>query len=258
MYNTREDLHLRLSTSIILLEEQPIFIESVTEQKALMYYTLTKLVTKGPQRLQRISYNSPKLDYKPFALGYYNTEQLAHYVSRMPNRYYKQGLTYRSVVSPTMRLDTRTFPIVINELCKNSYPSLNEVFNLLNTTCLQSAAFHKFWAIEKAELGVLYLTYKTRKVGWFNAQKEVHLAKDFLYLTENLQAVKVPLANCLQSYSQPLSAATQCAPRARQASRAPEVPRPRSSVHIDTIEEYLTDEIRVQHQVNTYRGRHFT
>lgn len=191
MFNTREDLNLRLSDSIIFLNDLPIYITGVDEQSILHYLFLSEMNA----RAQRISPTDPRLNYKPFPLGYYNTECDAHYVMRMPHRFYKQGLNIRSVTSKTFRIGREIFPTVVSEIVKNNYPTIPKIIDLFNSTNLESAAFHKAWAIQKNNLGLIFLQHKGLSVGWLNEENEVVLSENYQYLKENLLNIGVKLSD---------------------------------------------------------------
>ena len=122
-----------------------------------------------------------ELDLSPPKLGYRN-EDTTDWTYRLPNRYWKQGLT-TSNTRGTKGLLSMT-SISLHNLVTNNFPTVKQAFKL-------NQAFCRDFCFKKAE-AVVNLMYRTELVG--EAKKnnvtgniDMKLHEEYEYLKETLQ-----------------------------------------------------------------------
>lgn len=154
----------RLSGSIVEFNSAPVYIFGVGDEGSVEYRYL------GQNNIRR--YHSPlkEFDLTPLKLGYINQEaRRSFYITRLPSRSWKQGLTMNHLVYGTaepfrVNMDDRSF---VNML-RGVYPSLHTCLELMVNQEAISLAFSKNFAFSPFKQGQCKLLYKEKIVGDFN------------------------------------------------------------------------------------------
>ena len=133
-YDTDAYARSRLLETIVLYEGGPVLVEAVVDGDALF----SKLGVDGVGTCPL-----SELDLSPIQLGYFNSEDSAHYLQRVPKRRdWRQGLRGNNVNMP--RWLTRG----VVELCKGTYPSFEEACDLVECG-VESVAFSLKFAVSE-------------------------------------------------------------------------------------------------------------
>lgn len=184
MYETVNAARDRLSDTVIYNPRgEPFRAEAFTEDpNGGLRVMGTDLVVK---RVAEYALN--ECQFMQYNLGYMNTPSGAVYVYRIPVRKYRQGLHFENVnIGAYMNWrDTITKPYFIDMMMRK-YPSLREAQDSLqaNKEC-ESVAFHPRMALSRDDLGLYFLLYKGKRIGWSDTD-EFRLPSDFSYLRESL------------------------------------------------------------------------
>lgn len=143
--------------------------------------------------------NSPLFNkFRPFELGMLNTKWGAAFSQRTPVRHTQQGLTTSMIVASRVTLgDDDTSPRskglqmdlsskYFLECVKNIYPSYEESMAALKDKELvvQSAAFHRNFALIKGPVNSVFLAYKEDVIGIIPTKDQVILGTEFQHCKE--------------------------------------------------------------------------
>lgn len=129
------------------------------------------------------------LNMEPITLGYVNLGRMAPYVSRMPARYYRQGLRSQTTVA---RCEIGgggglKFGKELLLSYRGIYPSLDKCVEYLYNQEKLSCAFSRIFGVRKYKEAI-QLEYKSRKVGVVNCKTdEVILDNKYLFLEDALK-----------------------------------------------------------------------
>lgn len=149
--------------------------------------------------------NSPGFNrFRPFPLGMWNAtpDVGVYYMERIPARHREQGLTRAHVQitqlsvdqskNKTMSLQTHLVGSGIRDCIVGKHPTLKECLENLNDPKIanHAAAFHRYMAVLRGPIDLMFLAHKKDIVGYFiDPKKEtsVILSKRFEYLKETFQ-----------------------------------------------------------------------
>lgn len=140
----------------------------------------------------------------PFQLGYVNKLPFtlnneifygASYMTRIPRRQWKQGLT-PAIVEFSPKLQGDFYELLVNPMFKDmlqgNYPTLAQARNLLNGK-LVSVAFSRQLAISKDDCDIIKLHYRGKTVGLSEDGAKFKLRKEYSFLKEFSEASGVLL-----------------------------------------------------------------
>lgn len=158
--------------------------------------TVLKINPEGLCHLQDLFYGEyfdvplKELNLEPFPLGYVNEGNICLYLSRLPVRYYKQGLKNNTLGCSCSVKRNVHFNINKSLLApfRDLYPPLEKciefVFNLEKISC----AFSKTFGVVSHKDNIK-LEYKSKMVGNVNCKTdEITLDNKFLFLEDSLKS----------------------------------------------------------------------
>lgn len=144
--------------------------------------------------------NSPLFNrFRPFPLGMMNRGIHAAYCERRPTRpFSSQGLSggaidghhvvLRSSNEALSGISIDIFNPGFADMVLGNYPSLDECIDNLNNPEIEneSVAFHRYFALIRGPIGVLFLVYKQDIIGYLpdGTKSNVFLGKRFIYTRE--------------------------------------------------------------------------
>lgn len=162
LYETVEDAHFRLTSSIILYKDRPVYVLNFINNTPRM--TCLDMLSQGHITVD-LDKEEKLIDITPVRLGYCNIGGKAHYISRMPTRRYKQGLTSENVSCRTVDRDVLTTKELARTIM-GQYPKIPVAKDAILKSC-SSMAFHRCFALRKGQNGAKHfsLMYKGREVG---------------------------------------------------------------------------------------------
>lgn len=189
MYDNQDNVSMRLLNSVIRVGTTPVFVIDITRTE-LKY----KSLSSGRENI--ISLKSPRLNLLPVPLGYINYRAGAHYLSRIPQRKYKQGLAYESLKMEGMSRGKEVLRSKALARCiAGEYPNHEEVIRRIKDGENINLAFSRQFAIGEAPTfegtgGALSLLFRGRRVGEVTKKNdELKLVPRFIYLQEKLIGV---------------------------------------------------------------------
>lgn len=188
MYNGDvEQLQLRLAGTIIEFDGRPVQVSRVNQNGSLELILLP-----GGRDNIVVPSNDPRFNIRDFKLGYVNCHNTAGYLTRVPARQQRQGLTNANTVfdedfrrfvgRPLSEISRRP---EFTDMWRNTYPKFADVVNRLNANPdLRKMAFSRRFALSKdRELGFFELHYRGRRVAWGDPN-QFNLPSEYQYLTE--------------------------------------------------------------------------
>jgi hypothetical protein len=203
MFDTWQDAQQKLSGTVIFINKQPVYVRSVEPQgrSAVIQYSLWANI--GGMEVLNMDLYSPEVDYKSMAqrLGYANVvgpgdrKKAAIFLTRIPTRHSIQGLNdsnvrVTSVNSPTYlpRFNALLGTAWLGDMFQGKYPTFAEVCEDLREDRLCHArAFDPDFCIRKSTVGVSYLSYQDKDVGYSTNLKSFILGDQYKHLEETLE-----------------------------------------------------------------------
>ncbi len=215
LFETAEDVNLKLSQCVILKNDQPIYVKQycggTNAENFEIYYTELPMF-KRSRDYDTVRVKDPSLDWRSMSsrLGYMNAaradQREALFVQRTPARKSFQGLhSSNTKVSPwsgdvsyglepgVSNLDYHIREDYFVEMMNGKYPTVKECiehFKAFPKTL--SRAFNKFFAIKRPSIGPFYLQYKQQDIAWSDDPTyKWKLGRNFEYLQETLEHNKI-------------------------------------------------------------------
>jgi len=176
-YNEWQHAQQQLDQCVVMTENGPVFLEYENRWD----YKVVDLAT-GEEEL--IDIQEAGITFAPLSLGYVNFRYDLLYVSRIPKRMWKAGLTVENMRTmgnwnPDYNLLTSSG---LGECLMNTYPSLEVAWK--NGLQGGSVAFHKDFAFDKNAL-----CYKGMNIGDTDEDGNLRIQEDFLYVKEQLEEI---------------------------------------------------------------------
>lgn len=175
-YYQHSDAKMRLDGTICLFDGKPVLVQVVDKKHMVRICPVDKIHTVHPKDWQEVLYTDDKFSYKSPPLGYVNYNKQAYYLTRIPDRKQRQGLTLDILTSRPKMLPGYSFESAIFnqgyiDLCRNKYPTIDEAIKLLDSDKAESVAISRSTALSFLGRNVLGLLYKGRQVGIRNGQR---------------------------------------------------------------------------------------
>lgn len=201
-YENAADANQHLHHTVIMYDDRPVWVEDVfSNDRNDILCTLNFLPrVRDPFS---VSVFDPKLDARGMGqrLGYMNyfNQNGVVFLSRIPSRQYKQGLSRGNVAATYDSQGRRTFDFSLYsrrpefvDMLTGTYPTFEEACRRLEAEPnIAAIAFHREFALQRDELGYYLLLFKGTKVAWGDP-KSFKLPSHFIYLKEVLQKNGVP------------------------------------------------------------------
>jgi hypothetical protein len=214
MYETVEEVRQKLVGSVIMFDNQPVFVQSSDSDDNGINITIDclPLNRKSPSR-NKVYIEDPKIDFRSLGtrLGFINmvdpsgnyTEDVV-YSSRVPIRQSKQGLDERTVafrqINSNYKVNVFSSAVSregLNNTLMNKFPSPKEAYDyIMNTPNVVAKAFHRKYVVAKAfhrkyslfydKISPPFLIYRNEKVGYTEDGITFKLPKSKDFLTEEL------------------------------------------------------------------------
>jgi hypothetical protein len=209
-YETIEEIKSRLEGTVVLYENEPVFINRVAvpggkedkdEIARVFFHKLPFTLNNRPPEFRRYL-SSKKFDLTPFRMGYANLEKRTVFVSRSPVRQYKQGLT--GDVTKLSEVSGERSELGFNTLVQDKgfvdmvqgvYPDFKTAGQVLEAGEKRSLAISRSFAfLSDPDLDILILMNKGVKCGIvLRGDKNIRLSKKFNFLKEELEEYRIPI-----------------------------------------------------------------
>lgn len=131
-YETVEEIQMRLMGTIILIKNNPFYVENVI-RKNNDYHLV---VSNEEEERTIVKYNQGQLDLRSPEPGYINTEGGSYYFVRPPNRQQRQGIIYNQIFLKKIGSEEMFSPhnknaVMIGLKFRDVQPWTSELCNLL-------------------------------------------------------------------------------------------------------------------------------
>lgn len=221
MYETIEEAKLKLESSLVLFDGQPVYVSGVVamgKDFGLQYTSLPFKKKKHPWNLppgvanpetvyETVSIKDPRWDFKSgnSRLGYVSLKNPndgsieAAFTSRMPSRHPRQGLDNRTV--NVKLFSDSPWPIDFNTLLESEglsdtfsgrYASATAAFDLVTKTpdVYHSVPISRKLLLHWDRVSPPVLVYRNEKVGYTEDGEKYRLAEHKQFLSEELQDIE--------------------------------------------------------------------
>ena len=171
-----------LANSLIRVGESPVWVGAFNEWSTTFYYPMN-----GKTAVIRDIREVKKLNIEPVPLGYVNNVKTTSFLSRMPKRRWKQGLS-----PAVLSLNVSEFFLqskALGNCILNRYPSFDKAYELIKEEKKLSCAFNREWALR---VGVLDpdIMFRGTSVGIYTELGGVSLKPKYEYLTESFEEAR--------------------------------------------------------------------
>jgi len=183
IYSVR-DLGMRLGESLIRYRGMPAYVRGNDGRNLYLFLPRTQEETV-------IRLPNEGIDVRPVPLGYVNGNSKCWFVTRSPERRYKQGLTTRSINinGPRMTMPTSGFITCLGfaKAILNEYPNYSNALRSVRRSNGSKAFSRRFALQYDKELKEVALMHRGKRVGMLDGNKPV-LSGANKYLQEELEA----------------------------------------------------------------------
>lgn len=188
IYSNDDYANQRLRNCVVMRNGEPFFIET-----ALMDGQVrgTPLTGKGLDEcvMERVPFSFDEgFSLQTVPLGFMNTRGDARYLSRVPQRRWRQGLVADSVQGGAM--STRAFfTKSFYNMVSGEYPSVGECIDRVASGEVRSRAFNRKFAVSyrRGERDIFSLVYKRTVIGIVNRDGSYELNSKHMYLEKRLR-----------------------------------------------------------------------
>jgi len=195
-YQQQNEINDRYIGTVLYLGDKPFYVYDTSfNVKGLC---LSGFLVGDAEKYLEPSVADETLRDGPFNIGYVNklpyvgrnnkTLYRASYMTRIPKRQWKQGLTSDIIhMSPVPKQpwgEMLKNPM-FRDMLQGKYPTFDKAKSLVKGS-LTSAAFSRQLAIGKDEVGLFKLAYRGQPVAYSETGKKFKLSEDFTYLRELL------------------------------------------------------------------------
>lgn len=180
-----QDLGMRLVESLIRYRGQPAYVTEVDGTTLVLHMT-----RQNEMVLVRLP--DAQVDVRPVPLGYVNGNTKCWFVTRKPERRYKQGLTARSmsITGPEMSMHISRFLTCVGfaKAVLGEYPDYRNALRSVRRRQGSKAFSRRFALSWDKELGEALLCHRSKRVGQVQDGRPV-LSERNQYLQEELESV---------------------------------------------------------------------
>lgn len=157
-YETYQDANMYLSGSIILDGEEPVIVNEVEQN------FMANIIPIAANHGYVKDLKGGDFNINPIPLGYLNRDDNSYYISRLPKRSWRQGLSRNNILTdlPWQRMLCEGFV----DMAKNIYPSFKQSLGKVDSGDVKRCAFNRKFCLElNQRTGNISVCYKTRSVG---------------------------------------------------------------------------------------------
>ena len=173
------DWHKKLDQTYIRYKGKPVYIRIMEDEICIYSLPNQKL-------MKRVNEITPDFDFESMPLGYFTKDNKCYYLTRVPYRKIKQGISIGSVlIHPLPNIVDRALPRISNvlnsqefvDMVLGNYPPLYEALTSLRES-------HEAYPRQNSEIaisisiamridenGIIHIYYKNDLVGWIQPNK---------------------------------------------------------------------------------------
>lgn len=173
-YFNRTDARMRINGTICMYDGTPMYVMTDGVEDDLSVSIMPpEDCFKHPkqQRRKTVKYTDDKFVYKSPGLGYVFFGGSAYYVSRIPDRKQRQGLSYEVIfvkktpAALSIANDSILYSEAMTKSMIGSFPSLKEAIDLVISGEAESVPISRAIAIRKVARSTIALDYRTKFIG---------------------------------------------------------------------------------------------
>lgn len=175
-YDNQHDVEMRLHNTIVRYKEQPVLCRIRAPETEPFNGLGVQIRPIAAKQWGEIIHSSDSdLDISSLPLGYLNVGDFTAYITRIPYRKQKQGIssdntswwpeTFTSVhISFWSAIMSKNFCNTVF----NIYPNAEQALKALSkkASSVYSIAIHRKFALVKDELGIIKIKHMTKPIGW--------------------------------------------------------------------------------------------
>lgn len=205
-YESLQEAEMRLQGTVVLYDEQPVYITRVTgaapgdpKPDIFRVYAVPLPSRAGVGRVEdeefRRFISSRRFDFRTIPLGFMNLAGGIYYCTRLPQRQQKQGLANATfgcteIAGPRgegFRLNSVIQNKEFVSMVRGEYPTFEQAMAAVSKNGVFGMAFSRHYALVSDDDldGLVYLYYKNEKVG-FLMDSKVTLSSKMTCLKEAL------------------------------------------------------------------------
>lgn len=170
-----------LANSLIRVGESPVWVGGFDGWATTLYYPINGK-TSRVEDIREVK----KLNIEPVPLGYVNLKTRAEFISRIPRRRWKQGLSREAVSAPVSDIFLKSR--ALGNCILNRYPAIEVSILLVKTHQVVSSAFNREWAIGSGVVAP-NLMFRGKLVGIWT-EEGPKLSPPFEYLIESFEEAR--------------------------------------------------------------------
>lgn len=186
-YTTASDLQSRLDRTICRYEGTPVYVRANGNMLALYE------VVQYNKLVKEIVADDPKFDISIMEIGYFNhSGKGVAYATKLPTKQWKAALYSVSIsdiggqkmsIGSTPQHDQGFYDALVN-----SFPSTQESLEKVTSGEVKEVAISQSVAFGTTPVGVVFVYYKTKSVGWIApGEKKVNIVNhDYTWVIERL------------------------------------------------------------------------
>lgn len=184
MFYDLRTARMRFNNSVVMYDGFPVIIEEVYHDEDSSGFLMCYRPLMGAMPRDKANHTDPRWDYKAPRLGYVNAANRATYLTRMPQRYFKQGVEIGSLmyIGEGTREVLRDYN-ALHLMFTNTYPSFEEA--IANSTD-GTVAFSRELAVKNGSL----LYYRGSCIGEIKNGKAL-VSKEHFFLKDMLEEAGV-------------------------------------------------------------------
>ncbi|MBD3261819.1 MAG: hypothetical protein GF334_09180 [Candidatus Altiarchaeales archaeon] len=179
-YLTREDIRMRLNRTIVSYQGDYYTVDVDAPVNEWHQITLRPLGGDNTRRNRSVTVNHSEVDASTPRLGYFNFNNSAYYISRVPERRQNEGFRPESAtVLPRMPVGGWVTSNSFREMLHGNYPTIDEALQELKTKETDKLAINYDiaigWLDSRMTLGIFF---KERLIGHYDEKQDRYLLFD--------------------------------------------------------------------------------
>ncbi len=184
-YETINDAEQQIAYTVMMMGDgEPVYIQPYTN----WIWSFKWLSRKKDDTMLDI--RTAGLSFEPFSLGYLNSGIHAIYVTRLPNRMWKQGLCYDHLKATAQLEDDFLQSESLRRCLLDDYPSLQKAYKRIIDKGFDamSVAFNKDFCLRLTRKG-MKIDYKGLEIGEITIDLNFNIYEKYEYVVGHLTEV---------------------------------------------------------------------
>lgn len=188
IYSNDDYAHQRLRNCVVMRNNKPFYIESVLRDGRVYGTPLTGTPHQDCQFNEVVFSFEEGFTLQTVPMGFMNTRADTRYLSRVPQRRWRQGLVADSIQGGMMNVKA-FFSQSFCDMVNGDYPSFASCVSKVASGNVQGRAFSRKFAVfyERGSNTSFRLMYKRTRVGTIRVDGSYELESKYMYLENRLR-----------------------------------------------------------------------